>query len=130
MPVQVTFNDRTPQAKHAIGDAIFAALKSHFQGTVLPLAQAGSPVRTGRNRASLIARAFFGASKHRGSPMAQIFSTSGYGGILELHTPYVWPAFQQSLSLLKLEIKTAIKNASGAEVAVVASRSVSADVTE
>lgn len=64
-----------------IHEAGVQATKEVFEGQILPTAQAMSPVRTGRNRDSI--RVSFRDKPETGYISAWIFTTSGYGWLIE-----------------------------------------------
>lgn len=118
--VVITFHDRTKEAQEAARKAARGAMQRIFTEAVLPAAQAGAHVLTGKNRASLRVRVRYTEQGVQG----MIFSTSGYGGFQEhgFHhkgggevpaEPYIWPAYQAANEALKAAVKEAMSQASG-----------------
>lgn len=130
---EITMNLRIPAALQKMRGAILSATQDLFEEEIVPMAKELSPVTEAgyqRNLAlkeegKLGGRPMGGTGTNRRSidsavtdtpegPQAQLFTTSGYGGYLEVGTskmpaqPYLNPAFDAHIGELPQRVKEKI----------------------
>jgi HK97 gp10 family phage protein len=105
-------NLRVEEAKQETLDAITQGIGQVFEIEIRSDAVENSPYKTGHNRRMIGTD----VSRSPGKIIARLFSQSGYGGFLELGTrfmkarPYLWPAFNKHINLLKEIIGSKVRS--------------------
>jgi HK97 gp10 family phage protein len=126
--ISATFglNLHTTEAMANVGDALFAATQDIFAEITFTAAEL-SPVLDkatserfpGENRESLRDSIRHTVTQHAEGVRAKVFTTSGYGGWLELGTvktraqPYIFPAFEQHIGKLPEATKERLEEIAG-----------------
>lgn len=134
MATQIVFNSRIPQAKQLLQQILLSTTQEVFATVIHPAAVEKSPVTeegalineamgkkpphilgTGTNRRSID----FTVTETTEGIQAQLFTTSGYGGYLEVGTskmraqPYLYPAFIENVDAIPAGVKTKIEGQGG-----------------
>lgn len=124
---KVGLNLKTTEALAFVNEALYGAMQEKFEIDIVTTAKELSPILDeatkerypGENRDSIDAR----VTKVKKGVRARVFTTSGYGGFLELGTvktqaqPYIFPAFQQNIGNLAALVKENILTLSPKEKA-------------
>jgi hypothetical protein len=121
-----TLNLQTTEAMFKLSDALFAATQDVFAEITYAAAE-NSPVLDkatserfpGENRESLRDTVRHAVTQHAEGVRARVFTTSGFGGWLELGTkktraqPYIWPAFEEHIGQLPAAVRERLEEIAG-----------------
>jgi hypothetical protein len=121
-----TLNLQTTEAMFKVNEALFAATQDVFAEITFTAAE-HSPVLVkatserlpGENRESLRDTVRHAVTQHAEGVRARVFTTSGFGGWLELGTvktraqPYIWPAFEEHIGKLPEATKERLEEIAG-----------------